>query len=68
MPYKGYVKDGVIVTTEAVDLPDGTLVEFRPVKAPNGQHHPDVERFAGVIRADFETHDEYFEHLRKKHE
>ncbi|HNR31448.1 MAG TPA: hypothetical protein PKI11_11220 [Candidatus Hydrogenedentes bacterium] len=41
MPYKGHVKDGVIVFDEPVDLCDGAevLVDIRPV-----QSNTDVER------------------------
>jgi len=67
MPYKGHVENGVIVADEPVALPDGTIVEFRPVTAPAGRHHPDVERLAGIIPPDIVERDEYFEHLRKKH-
>lgn len=68
MSYRGHVENGVIVLDEPVDLPDGTVVEFRPVNLPAGQHHPDVERFAGVIGKDLGGEEEYFEHLRKKHQ
>ncbi len=67
MAYKGHIHNGVIIADEPIDLPDGTLVEFRPVKSPPGRHHPDVERFAGVIGPDVGGEEEYFEHLRKKH-
>lgn len=66
MSYRGRVENGVIVADGAVDLPDGTVVEFQPIKLPSGHHHPDVERFAGVIASDV-TVDDYFDYLRKKH-
>ncbi len=68
MVYKGHVENGVIVLDDPVDLPDGTAVEFHPVDSAKGQHHPDVERFAGVIPADVDVEEGYHEHLRRKHQ
>jgi hypothetical protein len=68
MSYKGHVEKGIIVADEPVNLPDGTVVEFRPIEPPGGRHHPDVERFAGVISPDAGDEDEYREHLRDKHQ
>ena len=67
MSHKGHVEKGVVVLDEPMDLPDGTVVELRPISLPPGQHHPDVERFAGVIRKDI-GEGEYSEYLRKKHQ
>lgn len=68
MAHKGHVENGAIVLDEPVDLPDGTVVELRPVSMPPGRHHPDVERFAGVIGKDSGGEEQYFEYLRKKHQ
>lgn len=68
MHYKGHVENGVVVLDEPVNFPDGTLVQLWPVKLPAGQHHPDVDRFAGVIAAESESGNPYYEHLRKKHQ
>jgi len=68
MPYRGHVENGVIVADDPVSLPDGTVVEFRPLKALNARHHPDVERFAGIIPPDVDVEKEYYECLRKKHQ
>jgi hypothetical protein len=70
MAYKGHMKGGVVVLDETADLPEGTRVDVRPVAPPRGTHHPDVERFAGVIPPDqeFDTGEAYLSHLRTKHQ
>ncbi len=64
---KGHVEKGVIVLDDASHLPEGTLVEFVQVKPPTGRHHPDVERYAGIIPRSEGERDAYYRHLRKKH-
>jgi hypothetical protein len=66
MTYRGHVQDGVIVVDEPIDLPEGTAVEFHPIRT--GGHHPDVARFAGVIAEDSGGEEEYYEYLRKNHQ
>lgn len=68
MSHRGHMENGVIVLDEPVNFPDGTVVELRPVSLPPGRHHPDVERFAGVIQGDAGGKEEYFEYIRKKHQ
>jgi len=70
MAYKGHMKDGVVVLDETADLPEGARVDVRPVAPPEGTHHPDVERFAGVTPPAQEAgaREEYFAHLRTKHQ
>ena len=68
MSHKGHVPNGVIHVDDPEDLPDGTLVEFEPIAMPTGRHHPDVERFAGIIERNIRDEEEYFEYLEKKHQ
>ena len=69
MTRKGHVQNGGIILDEPLNLPDGTVVILSPVGLPEGKHHPDVERFAGVIPAESgEERKEYLDHLRKKHQ
>jgi hypothetical protein len=62
---KGRVEQGKVVVDQPVALPDGTVVEIWPVQLP-AKHHPDVERFAGILSPEVDKKD-YYEHLRKKH-
>lgn len=69
MTQKGHVRNGGIVLDEPLNLPDGTVVELLPVSLPAGRHHPDVERFAGIISRDAgDEKKKYHEHLEKKHQ
>lgn len=68
MVHKGHVENGVIVLDEPLDLPDGMVVEVRPASQSAGRHHPDVERYAGVIAGDSADENRYYEHLREKHQ
>lgn len=68
MTHKGHVENGVIVLDDPTELPDGMVVEVRPARISAGRHHPDVERFAGVIAKDAGDEEQYFEHLKKKHQ
>lgn len=68
MALHGRVKNGVVVLDGPEELPEGTVVELRPVPPSGQSHHPEVERFAGVIENDLAVREEYFEHLRKKHQ
>lgn len=65
MSIRGRIDQGKVVTETPLEFPDGTEVEIRPVsEAP--RHHPDVERFAGILSADSPRRD-YYAHIRKKH-
>jgi hypothetical protein len=70
MRYKGHIRAGVVVLDEKADLPEGTRVDIRPIAPPKGRHHPDIERFAGIIPLSRETNarEEFSAHLRTKHE
>jgi hypothetical protein len=70
MPYKGQIRGGAVVLDEMANLPEGTRVDVRPVAPPKGQHHPDIERFAGIITPSQEadTRGEYLDHLRTKYQ
>jgi hypothetical protein len=50
-----------------VELPNGTVVEIRPVNPPPRKHHPDVERFAGILESVNISREDYYEYIRKKH-
>ncbi len=67
MTYKGHVENGVVVADQPIGLPDGTSVEIRPLRPAHGRHHPDVERFAGIIPQNSGDEEEYFAHIRAKH-
>ena len=69
MGQKGHIQNGGVVLDEPVDLPDGTVVELLPISLPAGKHHPDVERFAGVMdKSSGNDRDEYRKRLEKKHQ
>jgi hypothetical protein len=69
MAQKGYIQNGGVVVDEPLNFPDGTVVELFPVSLPTGRHHPDVERFAGVISKDSGNgREEYLRHLEEKHQ
>jgi len=67
MSYEGHVKNGAIVLDDQVELPEGTLVRVDPIVPPK-KHHPDVERFAGILPSDTGGKSEYYEHLVEKHQ
>jgi hypothetical protein len=66
MSYQGHVRNGTIVLDDQIELPEGTLVRIEPVALPN-RHHPDIERFAGILPSDIDAKGEYYEHLLAKH-
>jgi hypothetical protein len=69
MAQKGHIQNGGVVLDEPLDLPDGTVVELLPVSLPPGRHHPDVERFAGVIsNASEDDKGDHLKYLEKKHQ
>ncbi len=68
MGYCGHVKNGMIVADEPLELPDGTRVEIRVLETGRRTHHPDVEKFAGIIPPDAGDEGSYRDHIRKKYE
>lgn len=67
MPHRGHVENGVIVLDDPLDLPEGTVVECWPLRPAPGHHHPDVERFGGVLAQSDLGEEDYMDYLRKKH-
>lgn len=67
MTYRGHVSNGVIVANIPIELPDGARVEIRLLQAPPGKHHPDVEKFAGILPSTTDALGDYQKHLREKH-
>ncbi|MBI2432106.1 MAG: hypothetical protein HYV26_04480 [Candidatus Hydrogenedentes bacterium] len=67
MTYKGHVKDGVIIADDPMNLPEGTVVEFRPLSMPDERHHPDVDRYRGILKDVEIGDDEYYQHVWQKH-
>ena len=67
MGYRGHVKNGAIVADEPVELPDGTRVEILVLETGRRKHHPDVERFAGIIPPDAGDEGSYWDHVRNKY-
>ena len=67
MTYRGHVSNGVIIADVPTELPDGARVEIRLLHAPPGKHHPDVEKYAGILPPTTDALEDYQAHLREKH-
>ncbi|GMV93782.1 MAG: hypothetical protein AMXMBFR82_35600 [Candidatus Hydrogenedentota bacterium] len=70
MSYRGHVKGGVVVLDQAAVLPEGTAVNVIPIRGEQRDHHPDVQKFGGIIESarTADRQEEYVAHLRKKHQ
>lgn len=65
---RGRVQNGVVVLEDPAAFADGALVEVRAIARSERPHHPDVERFAGVLKNNPVERGDYYAYLRKKHE
>jgi hypothetical protein len=68
MAYHGRIKNGVIVLDEPVPLPEGTEVAV-DILAQTGAEamHPDIPRFTGILPAELNPRESYYQGLLEKH-
>jgi hypothetical protein len=68
MPYHGWIKKGVIVLDETVPLPEGAEVMVDVVGQTSAENmHPDIQKYTGILPAEMNAGESYYQGLIDKH-
>lgn len=69
MPFRGHYRNGVVVLDDKPSLPEGAEVAIEVIEPlSDAQIHPEIARFAGILPANIDLRDVYYQEQMVKHE